>query len=51
MVRDIARDRWREELDSFNRQHEGWLVSIVQMQCREFRFPITRRVLAAEWDR
>jgi hypothetical protein len=28
IVRPIARDCWTEELDSFSRQHEGWLVSI-----------------------
>lgn len=28
MTREIARAAWREELDSFSRQHEGWLVSI-----------------------
>jgi Family of unknown function (DUF5335) len=27
-VRPIARDCWAAELDSFSRQHEGWLVSI-----------------------
>jgi hypothetical protein len=27
-IRDIGRDSWREELDSFSRQHEGWIVSI-----------------------
>jgi hypothetical protein len=25
---NIGRDSWREELDSFSRRHEGWLVSI-----------------------
>jgi hypothetical protein len=25
---EIPRDSWREELDGFSRQHEGWLVSI-----------------------
>ncbi|HKB09431.1 MAG TPA: DUF5335 family protein [Vicinamibacterales bacterium] len=24
----IAPDRWRSELDSFSRQHEGWIVSL-----------------------
>lgn len=28
IVRPIARDSWTAELDSFSRQHEGWLVSI-----------------------
>jgi hypothetical protein len=28
MTRDLPRDTWREELDSFSRQHEGWLVSV-----------------------
>lgn len=28
IVRPIARDSWADELDSFSRQHEGWLVSI-----------------------
>jgi len=27
-IRDIARESWREELDSFSRQHEGLIVSI-----------------------
>jgi hypothetical protein len=27
-IRDIPRDSWRGELDSFSRQHEGWIVSI-----------------------
>ena len=27
-IRDLARDSWRDELDSFSRQHEGWIVSI-----------------------
>ena len=27
-VRPIAPDSWTAELDSFSRQHEGWLVSI-----------------------
>jgi hypothetical protein len=27
-TRNIAPDHWRDELDSFTRQHEGWLVSI-----------------------
>jgi len=27
-TRDIPRDRWREELDSFSRQHEGWIVRV-----------------------
>jgi hypothetical protein len=27
-TRDLVRDSWRDELDSFSRQHEGWLVSI-----------------------
>lgn len=26
--RTIAKDSWREELDSFSRRHDGWLVSI-----------------------
>lgn len=28
MNRDIPRDQWREELDSFSRQHEGWIVRV-----------------------
>ena len=28
MTRDIPRDQWREELDSFSRQHEGWIVRV-----------------------
>jgi hypothetical protein len=27
-VRNIDRNSWREELDSFTRQHERWIVSI-----------------------
>jgi len=27
-IRDIARESWRDELDTFSRQHEGWLVSL-----------------------
>jgi hypothetical protein len=27
-IRNIVRAAWREELDSFSRQHEGWLVSV-----------------------
>jgi hypothetical protein len=27
-IRPIARESWAAELDSFSRQHEGWLVSI-----------------------
>jgi hypothetical protein len=27
-TRDIPRDQWREELDSFSRQHEGWIVRV-----------------------
>jgi hypothetical protein len=26
--RDIPRDQWRETLDSFSRQHEGWVVHV-----------------------
>src|SRR5436190_13665897 len=28
-IRDLGRNSWREELDSFSRQHEGWIVSII----------------------
>jgi len=28
MIREIPRDSWREELDSFSRQHEGWIVRL-----------------------
>jgi hypothetical protein len=28
VTRDIPRDQWREELDTFSRQHEGWIVSV-----------------------
>ena len=28
VIRRIARDSWPAELDSFSRQHEGWLVSV-----------------------
>src|SRR5438132_2678006 len=27
-IREIAADSWRDELDSFSRQHEGWIVSV-----------------------
>jgi len=27
-TREIPRDRWRQELDSFSRQHEGWIVRV-----------------------
>ena len=27
-TREIPRDHWREELDSFSRQHEGWIVRV-----------------------
>jgi Family of unknown function (DUF5335) len=27
-IRTVARDSWREQLDSFSRQHEGWIVSV-----------------------
>jgi hypothetical protein len=27
-MRDIPRDGWKDELDSFSRQHEGWIVSV-----------------------
>jgi len=27
-TRDLPRDSWRTELDSFSRQHEGWLVRV-----------------------
>ena len=27
-LRHLGRQSWREELDSFSRQHEGWLVSV-----------------------
>jgi len=27
-TRHIGPDSWREELDSFSRQHDGWLVSV-----------------------
>ncbi len=27
-IRDIPRDQWRDELDNFSRQHEGWAVSL-----------------------
>ena len=26
--RNIPRDHWHEELDSFSRQHEGWIVRV-----------------------
>jgi hypothetical protein len=27
-VRNIAQASWRHELDSFSRQHEGWIVTV-----------------------
>ncbi len=27
-IRDIPRDQWRDELDNFSREHEGWTVSL-----------------------
>jgi uncharacterized protein DUF5335 len=27
-IRTIAPDAWQDELDSFSRQHEGWVVSV-----------------------
>jgi len=43
MTRNIPRDDWRGELDSFSRQHEGWIVNVtvaaadgrVQTEARE----------------
>jgi hypothetical protein len=29
MIRHLPRETWPDELDSFSRQHEGWLVSLV----------------------
>ena len=28
MTRNIPRNQWRGELDSFSKQHEGWIVSV-----------------------
>jgi Family of unknown function (DUF5335) len=28
MTRKIPRHEWRDELDSFSKQHEGWIVSV-----------------------
>jgi hypothetical protein len=28
MTRNIPREDWCEELDSFSRQHEGWIVNV-----------------------
>jgi uncharacterized protein DUF5335 len=28
MTRNIPRNDWRGELDSFSRQHEGWIVNV-----------------------
>jgi Family of unknown function (DUF5335) len=28
MIRKIPRSEWRGELDSFSKQHEGWIVSV-----------------------
>jgi len=33
-TRDLARESWREELDGFSRQHEGWIVSITTRNVR-----------------
>ena len=33
-IRDLGRNSWREELDSFSRQHEGWIVSIITRSSR-----------------
>jgi hypothetical protein len=33
-VRDLGRNSWREELGSFSRQHEGWIVSITTRSSR-----------------
>ena len=33
-TRDLGRSSWREELDSFSRQHEGWIVSIITRSSR-----------------
>ncbi|PYQ87260.1 MAG: hypothetical protein DMG03_05815 [Acidobacteria bacterium] len=27
-TRDIPKDRWCDELDTFSRQHEGWIVRV-----------------------
>jgi uncharacterized protein DUF5335 len=27
-TRSIPKDRWRDELDTFSRQHEGWIVNV-----------------------
>ena len=43
MIRKIPRNDWRGELDSFSKQHEGWIVSVkvsgadgaVQTEARE----------------
>jgi hypothetical protein len=32
VIRDIPREEWRDELDSFSRRHEGWIVSITTRQ-------------------
>src|SRR5437763_9328126 len=31
-IRKIPRESWRDELDSFSRQHEGWIVSLTVKQ-------------------
>ena len=33
-IRNIPRESWRAELDSFTRQHQGWLVSLTIRQPR-----------------
>jgi uncharacterized protein DUF5335 len=36
-TREIPRDHWREELDSFSRQHEGWIVTVEVTESGETR--------------
>lgn len=31
-IHEIPRESWRDELDSFSRQYEGWLVSVTITQ-------------------
>jgi len=41
-IRHVPRDRWSDELDSFSRQHEGWIVSI-QRRSRDGQVAIKAR--------
>ena len=36
-TREIPRDQWRQELDSFSREHEGWIVRVDVTESGETR--------------